>query len=86
MSTSTNHGVGELALFHDPWASGGGRDDPALRALVAGQLLALDHAHEVARRFDLEDFLFLVTNTAALLPAAYAEPLLALHGDDLSSA
>jgi hypothetical protein len=50
---------------------------------VAGQFLALDHAHEVAGRFDLEDFLFLVAKAAALLPAAHAEALLALHGNDL---
>jgi len=55
---------------------------PPLRAFVAGQLLALDHAHEVAGWLYVEDFLFLVTDTAALLPAAHAEPLLAFHGDD----
>ena len=78
-----NHRVGELAFFHDLWASGGCRDDPALRAFVAGQFLALDHAHEVAGRLHVEDFLFLVANAAALLSAAHAEPLLAFHGNDL---
>ena len=78
-----NHRVGELALLHDLWASGGCRDNSTLRTFVAGQFLALDHAHEVAGRFDLEDFLFLVANAAALLRAAHAEPLLAFHGNDL---
>ncbi|MGC2576399.1 MAG: hypothetical protein WA376_02360, partial [Terrimicrobiaceae bacterium] len=55
----------------------------ALRAFVAGQFLALDHAHKVAGRLDLEHLLFLEANATALLSAAHAEPLLALHGNDL---
>jgi hypothetical protein len=83
MSTSTIHSVGELALFHDLGAPGRSRDNSALRAFVAGQFLALDHAHKVAGRLDLEHLLFLEANAAALLSAAHAEPLLALHGNDL---
>ena len=77
-----NHRVRELALFHDLGASGRSRDHSALRAFVAGQFLALDHSHEVAGRFHVEDFLFLVADTAALLAAAHAEPFLAFHGND----
>ena len=83
MSTSTIHSVGELALFHDLGAPGRSRDNSALRAFVAGQFLALDHAHKVAGRLDLEHLLFLEANAAALLSAAHPEPLLALHGNDL---
>ena len=83
MSTSTIHSVGELAFFHDLAAPGRSRDNSALRAFVAGQFLALDHAHKVAGRLDLEHLLFLEANAAALLSAAHAEPLLALHGNDL---
>ena len=42
---------------------------------MAGQFLALDHAHKVAGRLDLEHLLFLEANAAALLSAAHAEPL-----------
>ena len=77
-----DHSVGELALFHDLGASGGSRDDSALRTVAAGQFLALDHAHEVAGWFHVEHFLFLVADAAALLSAAHAEPFLAFHGDD----
>ena len=75
MSTSTIHSVGELAFFHDLAVPGRSRDNSALRAFVAGQFLALDHAHKVAGRLDLEHLLFLEANAAALLctfPARWA--------------
>jgi hypothetical protein len=77
-----DHRVGEFALFHDLGASGRSSGDSSLRAFAAGQLLTLENSHEVAGRFHVEDFLFFVADTAALFSAAYAEPFLALHGDD----
>jgi hypothetical protein len=77
-----DHSVRELAFLHDLRASRRSRDNPALRAFAAGQFLALDHSHEVAGRFHVENFLFLVADAATLLSTAHAEPLLAFHGND----
>jgi hypothetical protein len=74
MSTSMIHSVGELALFHDLGASGRSRDNSALRAFMAGQFRALDHAHKVAGRLDLEHLLFLEANAAALLSGSVLLP------------
>src|SRR5215831_3218463 len=63
-------------LFHDPWRQRRHRHCAVLTT-AADALFALDHLHEVARRFHIQLLAFVVTDDRGFLPAGTAGLLLA---------